>query len=126
MAVRVEVVGSFEMAHHRGLGAVGIVRLDPVDDLAMLGQRTLVLARERMQSIATKIRTRAALSAEERQFVANVRTLPVYRMLEWGVRQGVVASVIGDTDELVALTLAYPMLNDLPQIGRASWRAQVW
>src|SRR3546814_16121834 len=32
MAVRVEVVGSFEMAHHRGLGAVGIVRLDPVDD----------------------------------------------------------------------------------------------
>jgi conjugative transfer pilus assembly protein TraH len=33
---------------------------------------------------------RAALSAEERQFVANVRTLPVYRMLEWGVRQGVI------------------------------------
>src|SRR3546814_15382402 len=32
------------MAHHRGLGAVGIVRLDPVDDLAMLGQRTLALA----------------------------------------------------------------------------------
>jgi conjugative transfer pilus assembly protein TraH len=34
-------------------------------------------------------------------------------MLEWGVRQGVVDSVIGDTDELVALTLAYQMLNDL-------------
>ncbi len=77
------------------------------------GRGALVLARERMQSIATKIRTRAALSAEERQFVANVRTLPVYRMLEWGVRQGVVDSVIGDTDELVALTLAYQMLNDL-------------
>src|SRR3546814_21044400 len=44
MAVRVEVVGSFEMAHHRGLGAVGIVRLDPADDRAMLGQRTLALA----------------------------------------------------------------------------------
>src|SRR3546814_6328326 len=44
------------------------------------GRGALVLARERMQSIATKIRTRAALSAEERQFVANVRTLPVYRM----------------------------------------------
>src|SRR3546814_20562532 len=55
----------------------------------------------------------AALSAKERQFVANVRTLPVYRMLEWGVRQGVVDSVIGDTDELVALTLAYQMLTDL-------------
>src|SRR3546814_9465090 len=55
----------------------------------------------------------AALAAEERQFVANVRTLPVYRMLEWGVRQGVVDSVIADTDELVALTLAYQMLNDL-------------
>lgn len=77
------------------------------------GRGALVLARERMQSIATKIRTRAALSAEERQFVANVRTLPIYRMLEWGVRQGVVDSVIGDTDELVALTLAYQMLNDL-------------
>ncbi|EQB15954.1 hypothetical protein RLDS_09565 [Sphingobium lactosutens DS20] len=77
------------------------------------GRGALVLARERMQSIATKIRTRAALSAEERQFVANVRTLPVYRMLEWGVRQGVVDSVIADTDELVALTLAYQMLNDL-------------
>ncbi|SFG37121.1 conjugative transfer pilus assembly protein TraH [Novosphingobium sp. CF614] len=77
------------------------------------GRGALVLARTRMQSIATKIRTRAALSAEERQFVANVRTLPVYRMLEWGVRQGVVDSVIGDTDELVALTLAYQMLNDL-------------
>jgi len=77
------------------------------------GRGALALARERMQSIATRIRTRAPLSAEERQFVANVRTLPVYRMLEWGVRQGVVESVIGDTDELVALTLAYQMLNDL-------------
>src|SRR3546814_15221327 len=66
-----------------------------------------------MDSIATKIRTRAALTAEDRQFVANVSTLPVYRMLEWGVRQGVAGSVIGDTDELVALTLAYQMLNDL-------------
>jgi conjugative transfer pilus assembly protein TraH len=77
------------------------------------GKGALVLARSRMQSIATKIRTRAPLSAEERQFVANVRTLPVYRLLEWGVRQGVVDSVIADTDELVALTLAYQMLNDL-------------
>ncbi|WP_145206051.1 conjugal transfer protein TraH [Sphingobium sp. B2] len=73
----------------------------------------LALTRERMTSIAGKIRTRAALTAEERQFVANVRTLPVYRMLEWGVRQDVVDSVISDTDELVALTLAYQMLNDL-------------
>ena len=77
------------------------------------GRGALVLARERMQSIATKIRTRAALAPEERQFVANVRTMPIYRLLEWGVRQGVVESVIGDTDELVALTLAYQMLNDL-------------
>ncbi|MDB5575738.1 MAG: conjugal transfer protein TraH [Bradyrhizobium sp.] len=77
------------------------------------GRGALILARERMQSIATKIRTRAALSADEKQFVANVRTLPIYRMLEWGVRQGVVDSVVGDTDELVALTLAYQMLNDL-------------
>jgi len=77
------------------------------------GRGALILARERMESIATKIRTRAALSADERQFVANVRTLPIYRMLEWGVRQGVTDSVIGDTDELVALTLAYQMLNDL-------------
>ncbi|WP_235955150.1 conjugal transfer protein TraH [Sphingobium psychrophilum] len=73
----------------------------------------LALARERLGAIAGKIRTKSALSAEERQFVANVQTLPVYRMLEWGVRQGVVDSVIGDTDELVALTLAYQMLNDL-------------
>lgn len=77
------------------------------------GKGALVLARARMDSIALKIRTRSALSAEEKQFVANVRTLPVYRLLEWGVRQGVVDSVIGDTDELVALTLAYQMLNDL-------------
>jgi len=77
------------------------------------GKGALVLARGRMESIAVKIRTRAALTAEERQFVANVRTLPVYRLLEWGVRQGLVESVIGDTDELVALTLAYQMLNDL-------------
>ncbi|WP_342250355.1 conjugal transfer protein TraH [Sphingomonas sp. OTU376] len=77
------------------------------------GRGALVLARERMEAIATKIRGRHALSAEERQFVANVRTMPIYRMLEWGVRQGVVGSVIADTDELVALTLAYQMLNDL-------------
>ena len=77
------------------------------------GRGALILARERMQAIATKIRTRSALTAEERQFVANVKTLPVYRMLEWGVREGVEDSVIGDTDELVALTLAYQMLNDL-------------
>lgn len=77
------------------------------------GKGALDLARSRMEGIATKIRTRAPLSADERQFVANVRTLPVYRMLEWGVRQGVAGSVIGDTDELVALTLAYQMLNDL-------------
>lgn len=77
------------------------------------GKGALELAQARMNSIATKIRTRAALSAEERQFVANVRTLPVYRLLEWGVRQGVSDSVIADTDELVALTLAYQMLNDL-------------
>lgn len=77
------------------------------------GKGALVLARARMETIATKIRTRAALNDEERQFVANVKTLPVYRMLEWGVRQGTVDSVIGDTDELVALTLAYQMLNDL-------------
>ncbi|MES2158521.1 MAG: conjugal transfer protein TraH [Pseudomonadota bacterium] len=79
------------------------------------GKGALALAQARMNSIATKIRTRAALSAEERQFVANVRTLPVYRLLEWGVRQGVSDSVIADTDELVALTLAYQMLNDLTQ-----------
>ncbi|PJG47182.1 conjugal transfer protein TraH [Sphingobium sp. LB126] len=77
------------------------------------GRGALVLARERMDSIATKIRTRSALTADEKQFVANVRTLPVYRLLEWGVRQGVTDSVIADTDELVALTLAYQMLNDL-------------
>jgi conjugative transfer pilus assembly protein TraH len=77
------------------------------------GRGALELARTRMESIAAKIRTRAALTAEERQFVANVSTLPVYRMLEWGVRQGVQGSVISDTDELVALTLAYQMLNDL-------------
>ncbi len=77
------------------------------------GKGALVLARARMDSIALKIRTRSALTDEEKQFVANVRTLPVYRLLEWGVRQGVVDSVIGDTDELVALTLAYQMLNDL-------------
>ncbi|MDO7841746.1 conjugal transfer protein TraH [Sphingomonas immobilis] len=77
------------------------------------GKGALILARNRMQSIAVKIRTRATLAPEEKQFVANVRTLPIYRMLEWGVRQGVVDSVVGDTDELVALTLAYQMLNDL-------------
>lgn len=77
------------------------------------GRGALVLARDRMQAIATKIRTKVALTTEERQFVANVRTLPIYRMLEWGVREGVTDSVIGDTDELVALTLAYQMLNDL-------------
>jgi conjugative transfer pilus assembly protein TraH len=77
------------------------------------GKGALELARSRMDSIATKIRTRSALSSDEKQFVANVRTLPVYRMLEWGVRQGVPDSVITDTDELVALTLAYQMLNDL-------------
>ncbi|NOW48392.1 conjugative transfer pilus assembly protein TraH [Novosphingobium sp. SG751A] len=77
------------------------------------GRGALVLARERMETIASKIRTRSALSTEEKQFVANVRTLPVYRLLEWGVRQGVIDSVIADTDELVALTLAYQMLNDL-------------
>jgi conjugative transfer pilus assembly protein TraH len=77
------------------------------------GKGALVLARARMESIALKIRSRGALIDEERQFVANVRTLPVYRLLEWGVRQGVTDSVIADTDELVALTLAYQMLNDL-------------
>lgn len=77
------------------------------------GKGALELARTRLEAIAAKIRSKTALTAEERQFVANVRTLPVYRLLEWGVRQGVVASVIGDTDELVALTLAYQMLNDL-------------
>jgi conjugative transfer pilus assembly protein TraH len=77
------------------------------------GKGALVLARARMDSIAGKIRSRGALTAEEQQFVANVRTLPVYRLLEWGVRQGVTDSVIADTDELVALTLAYQMLNDL-------------
>jgi conjugative transfer pilus assembly protein TraH len=77
------------------------------------GKGALQLARERMQAITDKIRTRSALTVEERQFVANVRTLPVYRLLEWGVRQGVPDSVISDTDELVALTLAYQMLNDL-------------
>ena len=73
----------------------------------------LDLARDRMELIANKIRTRGALSSDEKQFVANVRTLPVYRMLEWGTRQGVTDSVIDDTDDLVALTLAYQMLNDL-------------
>jgi conjugative transfer pilus assembly protein TraH len=77
------------------------------------GRGALLLARERMESVAAKIRTRAALTKEEKQFVANVRTLPVYRLLEWGVRQGLTDSVIADTDELVALTLAYQMLNDL-------------
>ena len=77
------------------------------------GRGALVLARERMETVAAKIRTRSALTTEEKQFIANVRTLPVYRLLEWGVRQGLTDSVIADTDELVALTLAYQMLNDL-------------
>jgi conjugative transfer pilus assembly protein TraH len=77
------------------------------------GRGALILARERMEAISVKIRTRAALTTDEKQFVANVRTLPVYRLLEWGVRQGLTDSVIADTDELVALTLAYQMLNDL-------------
>ncbi|MCC4252501.1 conjugal transfer protein TraH [Sphingobium naphthae] len=77
------------------------------------GKGALELARERMIAIATRIKGRTALTPEERQFVANVRTLPVYRLLEWGVRQDMVDSVISDTDELVALTLAYQMLSDL-------------
>jgi conjugative transfer pilus assembly protein TraH len=77
------------------------------------GKGALELSRNRLQSISTKIKSRSALSSDEKQFVANVKTLPVYRMLEWGVRQGVPDSVIADTDELVALTLAYQMLNDL-------------
>jgi conjugative transfer pilus assembly protein TraH len=85
----------------------------PADCEPDAGKGALELARDRMQAITVKIRTRAALTADERQFIANVRTLPVYRMLEWGVRQGVPDSVIADTDELVALTLAYQMLNDL-------------
>ena len=83
------------------------------DCSAGTGKGALDLARERMEAIADKIRSRAALTTDERQFVANIRTLPVYRMLEWGVRQGVSDSVIADTDELVALTLGYQMLNDL-------------
>ena len=83
------------------------------DCSAGTGKGALELARERMEAIAGKIRSRSTLTADERQFVANIRTLPVYRMLEWGVRQGVPDSVIADTDELVALTLAYQMLNDL-------------
>jgi conjugative transfer pilus assembly protein TraH len=94
------------------------------------GRGALELARTRMESIATKISTRATLTTDERQFVANVGTLPVYRMLEWGVRQGVQGSVISDTDELVALTLAYQMLNDLTRsidfaIGNAERGATV-
>jgi len=77
------------------------------------GRGALALTRDRMESIAAKIRSRSPLSTEERQFVANVRTLPVYRLIEWGVRQGVVDSVIADSDELVALSIAYQMLNDL-------------
>lgn len=77
------------------------------------GKGALELARTRMQSIADKIRGRTALTSDEKQFVGNVKTLPVYRLLEWGVRQGVPDSVIGDTDDLVALSLAYQMLNDL-------------
>lgn len=73
----------------------------------------LELARARMQSISDKIRTRGTLTDDEKQFVANVHTLPVYRLLEWGVREGVPDSVIGDTDDLVATSLAYQMLNDL-------------
>jgi len=73
----------------------------------------LELARARMQSISDKIRTRGTLTDDEKQFVANVHTLPVYRLLEWGVREGVPNSVIGDTDDLVATSLAYQMLNDL-------------
>jgi conjugative transfer pilus assembly protein TraH len=89
------------------------------------GKGALELARTRMESIAAKIRSRGALTGDERQFVANIRTLPVYRMLEWGVRQGVQDSVIGDTDELVALTLAYQMLNDLTRsIGFAIGNAE--
>ena len=83
------------------------------DCMAGTGKGALDLARERMEAIAGKIRSRSTLTSDERQFVANIRTLPVYRMLEWGVRQGVPDSVIADTDELVALTLAYQMLNDL-------------
>lgn len=77
------------------------------------GKGALELARTRLESITGKIRSRSALSSEEKQFIANVKTLPVYRLLEWSVRQGVSDSVIGDTDELVALSLAYQMLNDL-------------
>jgi conjugative transfer pilus assembly protein TraH len=100
------------------------------DCSADAGRGALELARERMQSITAKIRTRTVLTTEERQFVANVRTLPVYRMLEWGVRQGVPDSVIADTDELVALTLAYQMLNDLTRsidfaVGNAERGASV-
>src|SRR3546814_7047643 len=62
MAVRVEVVGSFEMAHHRGLGAVGIVRLDPVDDLAMLGQRTLALALPRSEEHTSELQSLMRIS----------------------------------------------------------------
>ncbi|NKJ00345.1 conjugal transfer protein TraH [Novosphingobium sp. SG707] len=83
------------------------------DCSAQTGKGALELARERMVSISAKIRTRVGLTSEEKQFVANVKTLPVYRLLEWGVRQGVPDSVISDTDQLVALSLAYQMLNDL-------------
>ena len=77
------------------------------------GRGALVFARERMTSIAGKIRAKGALSDPEKQFLGNTRVLPLYHMLELGVRRGVEGSVIDDTDEVVATALAYQMMNDL-------------
>lgn len=84
---------------------------DCTDDDTGNGARQL--ARARMVAIANRMRLKQPLTAEERLFLENVRVLPLYHMLELGVRRGVQGSVIDDTDEVVGVALAYNMLNDL-------------
>lgn len=71
------------------------------------------LVRQRLVSIAGKMQSKAALTPDETAFIANVKTVPVYLLLKNGIETGTVNSVISDVEELVAITMAYQMMQDL-------------
>jgi conjugative transfer pilus assembly protein TraH len=84
----------------------------PADCSAQTGKGALELARERMVSISGKIRT-APGSHRRKTVRRQCEDLAGLSPARMGRTAGVPDSVISDTDQLVALSLAYQMLNDL-------------
>jgi conjugative transfer pilus assembly protein TraH len=73
----------------------------------------LNIVQEMLDNISEKIKSGKAFNEEEKNFINNTSTVPVYTMLSTAAKNGVLSETVDSIDEIVALGYSYYMMSSL-------------